>query len=212
VTTVLVAATPAVVRAGLAALLQEQSGLEVIGSVSSTATLAQQVEALHPDVVLVEVERGDERPAPPLIALGAGASSPPIVILTEDPEDLDVSEAIGLGARAVLPRSAQSEEIVAAVQAAAAGLVVLHPDTVESLLPLLSSARRSAPPHEALTPREVEVLRMLAEGAGNKSIARRLSISEHTVKFHVGSIMAKLAASSRTEAVTLGIRQGLIML
>jgi DNA-binding NarL/FixJ family response regulator len=64
---------------------------------------------------------------------------------------------------------------------------------------------------EPLTPREIEVLSMLAEGAGNKMIARRLGISEHTVKFHVGSILSKLDASSRTEAVTLGLRQGLIM-
>jgi DNA-binding CsgD family transcriptional regulator len=65
---------------------------------------------------------------------------------------------------------------------------------------------------ETLTPRETEVLRMLAEGAGNKQIARRLGISEHTVKFHVGSILAKLNAASRTEAVTLGVRRGLIPL
>jgi DNA-binding CsgD family transcriptional regulator len=69
-----------------------------------------------------------------------------------------------------------------------------------------------APPNQALTPREIEVLGMLAEGLGNKAIAWRLDISEHTVKFHVGSILAKLNASSRTEAVTLGIRQGLILL
>jgi DNA-binding CsgD family transcriptional regulator len=70
----------------------------------------------------------------------------------------------------------------------------------------------SAPPTQPLTPREIEVLGMLAEGLGNKTIARRLGISEHTVKFHVGSILAKLDASSRTEAVTLGARRGLIML
>jgi DNA-binding CsgD family transcriptional regulator len=70
----------------------------------------------------------------------------------------------------------------------------------------------SAPPAQQLTPREIEVLGMLAEGLGNKTIARRLGISEHTVKFHVGSILAKLDASSRTEAVTLGARRGLIML
>ena len=67
-------------------------------------------------------------------------------------------------------------------------------------------------PVQPLTPREVEVLHMLAEGLGNKTIARRLGISEHTVKFHVGSIFSKLNASSRTEAVTVGVRQGLVML
>jgi DNA-binding NarL/FixJ family response regulator len=90
----------------------------------------------------------------------------------------------------------------------------MHPDIVNSLLLDLPSAPRMLPtfPNQALTPREIEVLGMLAEGLGNKTIARRLGISEHTVKFHVGSIFTKLNASSRTEAVTLGARQGLIML
>jgi NarL family two-component system response regulator YdfI len=103
---------------------------------------------------------------------------------------------------------------VAAVQAAASGLTVLTVDTSAPLLPYLSGIGRadSANQGEALTPREVEVLSMLAEGAGNKIIARRMGISEHTVKFHVGSIMGKLNAASRTEAVTVGIRRGLILL
>jgi DNA-binding NarL/FixJ family response regulator len=119
-----------------------------------------------------------------------------------------------LGVQAILPRSATAEEIVPTVVAAAAGLVVLHPDIFDSLLPVLPSTARTLPtsPLQALTPREIEVLGMLAEGLGNKAIAGRLSISEHTVKFHVSSIFTKLNASSRTEAVTLGARQGLIML
>jgi DNA-binding NarL/FixJ family response regulator len=115
--------------------------------------------------------------------------------------------------RAVLPRESEPEEIVSAVHAAASGLLILHPDSIEILLPALSLPTRSTmAPQESLTPREIEVLGMLAEGEGNKGIARRLGISEHTVKFHVGSILAKLEASSRTEAVTIGVRQGLIML
>jgi two-component system, NarL family, response regulator YdfI len=103
---------------------------------------------------------------------------------------------------------------VAAIETAAAGFVVLHPDTVDALLPAASSAPRTLPglPQQTLTPREIEVLGMIAEGMGNKEIAWRLGISEHTVKFHISSIFAKLNATSRTEAVTVGIRQGLIML
>ena len=92
---------------------------------------------------------------------------------------------------------------------------MLHPDVISVLLPVLPSAEQivdTATPVQALTPREIEVLGMLAEGLGNKAIAKRLIISEHTVKFHVSSIFTKLNASSRTEAVTLGARQGLIML
>jgi DNA-binding NarL/FixJ family response regulator len=122
------------------------------------------------------------------------------------------ADAVRRGAAAVLPRDASPEEILAAVTAADAGLVTLPRPTALSLLPAgLSLSRTSAPAAEPLTPREIEVLSLLAEGAGNKMIARRLGISEHTVKFHVGSILAKLDASSRTEAVTLGLRQGLIM-
>jgi len=114
----------------------------------------------------------------------------------------------------VLPRQAAPEEIVGAVEAAAAGLIALHPAAAESIWSLLPAPVRTtvAPAGQALTPREIEVLGMMAEGLGNKTIARRLGISEHTVKFHVGSILTKLNASSRTEAVTLGARQGLIML
>ena len=99
------------------------------------------------------------------------------------------------------------------MQAAAAGLIVLHHESTAAILPLLSAAARPIPTAggETLTPREIEVLGMLAEGEGNKQIARRLGISEHTVKFHVGSILAKLGAATRTEAVTLGLRGGLIM-
>ncbi|HET7458267.1 MAG TPA: response regulator transcription factor, partial [Gemmatimonadaceae bacterium] len=125
------------------------------------------------------------------------------------------------GVRAVLPRTAGAAEIVLAVEAAAAGLVVLHPTLVAALTthaagatPTPNDNRAVPPPAGApvLTPREIEVLGMLAEGLGNKQIAPRLGITEHTVKYHVASIFAKLGASSRTEAVMLGARRGLVML
>jgi DNA-binding NarL/FixJ family response regulator len=100
---------------------------------------------------------------------------------------------------------------MAAVQAAAAGLAVLDPRDLEALR---ADAAHVHPPPEtaALTARELEVLRMMAEGAANKNIAWKLGISEHTVKFHVASILGKLNAASRTEAVTTGIRKGLILI
>lgn len=210
-TRVLIASASAVVRAGLEAVIASSSALEVAGTFPSVAALTRQHEVPAADVLLVDLDRIDETTLPNLRALGAEAGSPALVILTGP--DADIAEDLRLGARGVLPREAEAGEILAAVEAAAAGLVVLHPDSVEPLLPHLV-APSSAPPNgpaEDLTPREIEVLSMLAEGAGNKLIARRLGISEHTVKFHVGSILAKLNASSRTEAVTTGIRQGLIM-
>ncbi len=110
------------------------------------------------------------------------------------------------GVRAVLPREASEQEIVAAVEAVAAGLIAVHPQFLETL-----QARPVMELAEPLTPRESEVLRLLAEGVANKEIAWRLSISEHTVKFHVASVLDKLNASSRTEAVAKGIRSGLVV-
>jgi DNA-binding NarL/FixJ family response regulator len=108
---------------------------------------------------------------------------------------------------------ATAEEIVAAIQASVAGLIVLHPDALHSVLSPLSSGDQpeSHPSDRILSPREIEVLRMIAEGLGNKEIASKLGISDHTVKFHISAIFAKLGASSRTEAVIIGIREGLIM-
>ena len=113
--------------------------------------------------------------------------------------------------RSCLPRDATTAEIRAAIEAVAAGLVAFHPDA-------LGAARGDAPrpatagpeADQRLTERELEVLGMMADGLGNKIIAARLGISPHTAKFHVASIMAKLGAGSRTEAVAIGMRRGLV--
>jgi DNA-binding NarL/FixJ family response regulator len=240
---VLVAASSPVVRAGLEALLGASPSLAVVGvAAGDAAAVAEHAERLRPDVVLVEVEPaggdGDdaEDPAPPAALLGvlgahggelssSVAPSPAAVLLVADVDDAGrwAAAALRSGVRAVLPRTAGAAEIVLAVEAAAAGLVSLHPDVAAALLAAVPPGPpppRAAPPNEraaadgapVLTPREVEVLGMLAEGLANKQIAPRLGITEHTVKYHVASIFAKLGASSRTEAVMLGARRGLVML
>lgn len=212
-TRVLVAASSEIMRAGLEALLATSAALAVVGSSTSITALGEQVEDLQPDVVLLELELQDDETLAALPTLGTGPDPPALVILVDDVQGALTAEALRSGVRAVLPRQALASEIVAAVEAAAAGLLVLHPDAIDSLLPVLQAAPHGPPsaPNQALTPRELEVLTMMAEGLGNKGIAWSLGISEHTVKFHVSSIFAKLNASSRTEAVTLGIRQGLLM-
>ena len=212
-TRVLVAAADLIVRVGLESIVRASSELAMVGSSSNIATLAAMIEQHSPDVVLMQLGLHDDEPVlEKLLALGV--SPPAIVVLADDLQGDWMTEALRLGVQGVLPRSATAEEIVPTVVAAAAGLVVLHADVFDSLVSVLPSNPRTLPtsPVQALTPREIEVLGMLAEGLGNKGIARRLSISEHTVKFHVSSIFTKLNASSRTEAVTLGARQGLIML
>jgi len=182
----------------------------VVGT--ADVSLPEQIEAAQPDVLLVDL--GVERAAAWFRHLGATPRPPAIVLLTDDARPILGAEALRAVGRAVLPRHATAEELIAAIEAAAAGLVVVHPDTLKALQPVRSAGERAgvAIAHQPLTPREIEVLGMIAEGLGNKIIAARLGISEHTVKFHIASMFAKLNAGSRTEAVTIGVRQGLIMI
>ena len=198
----LIAAPSPVVRAGLEALAASSPELQVVGSLPDLSA----AEDLHPDVVLSAL---------PLEAIPPPAHSKalPLVLLTNDSQPLWTLDGLRLGVRAMLRRDVSPGEILAAVEAAANGLATIDPQDLDALL----SSAAPAPAHaedetSALTARELEVLRMMAEGAANKIIAWKLGISEHTVKFHVASILARLGASSRTEAVTIGIRKGLVLL
>ena len=189
----LIAAPAAVTRAGLEALAASNPHVQLLGAFDDLAS----VEALRPDVVLAALPLSALSPPP-------NGHAPAYVLLSDDTWTAD---AIRLGVRAILPRDASAAEIMAAVESAAAGLAAIHPDDLAPLLPAVASAGPSN-----LTPRELEVLRMMAEGAANKAIAFALDISEHTVKFHVASILSKLNAGTRTEAVAIGLRRGLVML
>ncbi|MGI8824934.1 MAG: LuxR C-terminal-related transcriptional regulator [Chloroflexota bacterium] len=211
-TRVLVAAASAVVRAGLESIVRAHESFEVAGAVGSS-DLASEIENSQPDVILADLERGRDGVGLDGIGFAGSRDSPGLVLLVDHADAVDVADMLRQGARGVLLRDAAPEEIKAAVEAAAVGLVTLNPDAATSLLGMLPLPSRTvlAGEVETLTPREIEVLGMLAAGEGNKMIARRMGISEHTVKFHVGSILGKLRASSRTEAVTVGVRRGLIM-
>ncbi|HET7563900.1 MAG TPA: response regulator transcription factor [Gemmatimonadaceae bacterium] len=212
---VLVAADSVVARAGLESIVARHPSLTVAGSSSASAELAHLVDALQPDVVLLEPsvhDNGDVVTA--LRAASDWVHGTALVILSDAPENGAMAELFRSGVRAVLPRDAGADEIFVAIEAAALGLAVLHDDDLVALLPHRPVATRGlvSAPAQALTPREIEVLTMLAEGLGNKQIAARLGISEHTVKAHVAAIFGKLGVSTRTEAATLGARLGLIML
>jgi two-component system, NarL family, response regulator YdfI len=211
VITVLVAAPTTGAGASLATRLAASKRLHVVVGATGLA-VSDQLETTQPDVVLVAL--GSETASTWLRDLSGARRPPVIVILADDARGVLARDTLRSGARAVLPRHATAEEIVAAIEAVAAGLVVLHPDTMDAFSPLASRRDRSrgSIDHQPLTPREIEVLAMMAEGLGNKIIAARLAISEHTVKFHIASIFAKLNAGSRTEAVTIGLRRGAIMI
>jgi len=207
---VLVKASSPISRAGLESLLHAHPALRLVEDSSGNAT-GTEAES-PPDVLLVEAETlADPGAREGMDWAGAGG---PVVLLVRHPATEPVADALRAGVKAVLPSGLAEREIVAAIEAAAAGLVILDATGIESLLRAPSAVSRDGFETlvETLTPRELEVLQLLASGLGNKEIASRLEISEHTVKFHVASIMGKLGAASRTEAVTLGIRHGLIMI
>ena len=132
--------------------------------------------------------------------------SPAIVAVSDDPAQLWTSAARALGLRAALPFSATAEELAAAIRAVHAGLLALHPDALVPSRIADTTVEAGAP----LTTREREIVELMAEGASNRVIASRLAISRHTVKFHVASVLAKLAARSRAEAVAVALRRGLL--
>ena len=201
-----------IMRAGLESIIRTNPAIEVVGNAS--ATLIQGIEALQPDVILLEwISFDDTAMFENELAFVTEPNAPAVVLLADNFDKDWATDALNKGVRVLIPRSATANEIIGSVVAAAAGLFVLHPDFAEDLFPRNESATRTLPssPMQALTPREIEVLGMLALGLGNKTIAKRLGISEHTVKFHISSIFQKLNASSRTEAVTLGAKLGLIM-
>jgi DNA-binding NarL/FixJ family response regulator len=187
-------------RAGLAALLAGRPDVLVAGE-GGAENAAAAITAVGPEVVLWDLGvAGGSADAL------AGAAAAPVLALAAD--DAHAAEAVRAGARGVLLRGAPPEALAAALVAVARGLAVLEvPLAAEWLRP------PDAPlASEGLTPREREVLSLLAEGLANKAIATRLGISEHTAKFHVNAILGKLGVESRAEAIVRAARLGLVAL
>jgi S1-C subfamily serine protease/DNA-binding NarL/FixJ family response regulator len=220
---VLIVAAYASVRAGLQALLAEAEECAVVGAVSGSAELERLLPDARPDVVLLDDNEGDGARVLDLIL----ASETGLVVLGDSPRGYQRLAGLPLPGWAYLLKEADGLEIAGAVRAVAVGLVALDRGLAPLLaagapLPPSASLREagrppdlaSAPPlpDEVLTARELEVLQLMAAGLQNRQIAARLCISPHTVKFHVASILAKLGAASRTEAVTLGVRRGYVIL
>lgn len=199
------AASP-VIRAGLATLLAEAGGFEVepVGELSLST-----LELSRTEVILVADEALLGEAA---TVLGADSdASQAVVVLSEDGYAAARLRALPLRGWGVLPSDAPPEELEAAVSAAARGLVVISAPLADELLDP-SEEREFEEAPEPLTVREGEVLGLLARGLSNKMISRELRISEHTVKFHLSSLYAKLDAGNRAEAVSRGARYGFISL
>jgi two-component system, NarL family, response regulator YdfI len=209
---VFIVAPSSVSRAGLRSMLAD-AGFEAIGTAQDLASLDEALLESEPDILLVDGKHDAGEAVRGGLALADVTDQAPVVLLVDQLDQAQVAQAFRNGMRAVLPREISTQQLQAALQAVAAGLIVVHPNEVVTLLPTPTfSATEIAPLAEPLTKREREVLQMLATGLGNKEIATRLTISDHTAKFHVASILGKLGASTRTEAVAIGIRHGLILL
>ncbi|MBD1867073.1 response regulator transcription factor [Cyanobacteria bacterium FACHB-471] len=208
---VLIVTRSLIMQAGLEAMLVREPTIQVVGRTVDLTTLEQFFRSQQTDVVVLEFALLTDTNLEMLTSQEEVA----IALLVSPTEAYSAIPLLKSGVRAILPLDITTDEMILTVEATAAGLVVLHPDVSDVLLQELPESNEPVHSEELdapLTPREVEVLQLMATGLGNKAIARQLNISEHTVKFHISSIFSKLNASSRTEAVTLGMRQGLIFI
>jgi two-component system, NarL family, response regulator YdfI len=211
VTRVFIVAAPLRARRELTALLDDAPDVEVAGTASSVDGAAEDWEEL--DVLLIRESGESTDELFDSLEDHGWARQTAVLLLLDQATPNKANRAMQLGVRGILPADVTAAQLTSAVSAVAKGLLVLQPGEL-SLAAASTQSRNgeTAELFEPLTPREKEVLQMLASGLGNKQIAAHLKISDHTAKFHVASILGKLGASSRTEAVSLGLRRGLILL
>ena len=191
-------------RAGLAAVLDQRSGLTVVGQIAGDDNSLLPLDIYVPDVIVWDVSWETSNAVNSLGLLPEDA--PPVLALAVTSDQ--AAQARAAGAQALLSRDASPEALAAAAVALSHGLQVTDP----ALAGVSAAATPELGSASLLTPKEQDVLKLLAEGLPNKGVVSRLEVSEHTVKFHVNSIMGKLNAQSRTEAVILATRLGLLPL
>ena len=191
-------------RAGLAAVLYQRLGLTVVGQIAGDDNTLLPLDIYGPDVIVGD---GSWETSSAVNSLGLLPEDAPTVLALAVTSD-QAAQARAAGAQALLSRDASPEALAAAAVALSHGLQVTDP----ALAGVSAAATPEPGSASLLTPREQDVLKLLAEGLPNKGVASRLEVSEHTVKFHVNSIMGKLNAQRRTEAVTLATRLGLLPL
>jgi len=197
-------------REGLVAVLGTQPDFEVVGEASDGDEVVRLAERLVPDVILLDLEMPGTDGVAVLERLRSAGSTARTVVFTAYDTDERILGSLRAGARGYLLKGASRQEIFGAIRTVHAGGSLLQPAVTDRLLERID--RGDGQDTGNLTPRELEVLALLARGLKNAEIADRLFISERTVKFHVGSILAKLGADNRTEAVTIAAHRGLVRL
>lgn len=191
-----------IVREGLKAFLSLQDDIEVVAEAASSETALQQATTHMPDIILLDVELADGQSLGVIPQFLALPKPPKVLILSSFLDETLLATALDLGASGYLLKHAGTKSLLDSIRAVHRGEVPLDPQAVTLL------ARRKQSPLEALTTREHEVLRLIAEGLSNKDIAEHLGIAEKTVKTHVSSILAKLGVASRTQAALWARDQG----
>ena len=208
----LVADDHPVVRDGLVMMLGTQPDFEVVGEAATGREAVAQAIALRPHIVLLDLEMPDLDGVEALAHMRAACPEVRALVFTAFDTDDRIVGAVRAGAQGYLLKGAPREELFHASRVVRSGGSLLQPVVASKLLQRLTAPPDPAPPAEALTDREREVLTLLAQGRPNKEIATHLAISERTVKFHVSAILSKLGATNRTEAVTIAVQRGLVTL
>jgi len=191
-------------REGIGTVINMQGDMELVGQASDGQEAIQQFRKHRPDVTLMDLRLPDKSGIDTMIAIRTEFSEARIIMLTTFEGDVEVQRALEAGARAYILKSMPPKELLEVIRQVHAGKKRIPTQVAAQLAEHLSD--------EALTAREIEVLRSVAEGNRNRDIAERLFITEETVKVHIKHIMEKLGANDRTQAVAIGLRRGIIHL
>jgi DNA-binding NarL/FixJ family response regulator len=191
-------------------MLGTQPDFQVVGEAQDGAAAIQQVRSLHPDVLLLDLEMPHVDGVEVIRELKTDAPDIQILVFTAFDTDERILSAVKAGAQGYLLKGVPREELFRAVRVVSQGGSLLQPVVASKLMRHIAGESEGAASPDVLTEREREVLSLMAQGLPNKEIAAKLFISERTAKFHVSSILSKLGAGNRTEAVSIAAQQGLI--
>jgi DNA-binding NarL/FixJ family response regulator len=192
----------ALLRDGIAALIGNQSDMELVGEASNGREAIEAFRQHHPDVTLMDLQMPEMGGIDALSAIRGEFPEARIIVLTTYAGDVQVFRALKAGARAFLLKGLLRKELLETIRAVHSGQKRLPPEIAAEIAEHATD--------DSLTPREIDVLRLIAGGNANKEIAAQLSLTEETVKGHVKNILAKLDANDRTHAVTIGLKRGVI--
>lgn len=207
---VLISDDHAVVREGLRALIKSEPGMEFVGEAVDGFEAVQKAQTLQPDVILLDLVMPRKNGIEAIIDIKKENPEARILVLTSFAEDDKVFPAIKAGALGYLLKDSLPEELLQAIRDTYQGESSLHPAIARKLVHELSQPSNLPPAEEPLTAREVEVLKLVAQGLANQKIAEKLVISERTVRTHVGNILDKLHLANRTQAALYAVREGLL--